>query len=203
VAVWWPLRYPYTLAVAAPSAHVIASFAPGMRADEIIRAENGRIYLDTGLDRHGEPWRVPLDDAAVVTWNSVYLLWVAMLTPRRRLRRLWLWGVLATVALWLSQIAYFTFNIVVSVGGLYLERAPEDAFLSGGTLQVLDICRRTYSLTFSHLVPFVLWSPVLLVRLRESPVWEAPRGAPQPPRNTPCPCGSGRKFKRCCGAAAR
>ena len=24
-------------------------------------------------------------------------------------------------------------------------------------------------------------------------------GAGQPRRNTPCPCGSGRKFKRCCG----
>ena len=22
---------------------------------------------------------------------------------------------------------------------------------------------------------------------------------PRPPRNAPCPCGSGRKYKRCCG----
>jgi uncharacterized protein YchJ len=26
--------------------------------------------------------------------------------------------------------------------------------------------------------------------------------SPQTPRNSPCPCGSGLKFKRCCGAAA-
>lgn len=26
------------------------------------------------------------------------------------------------------------------------------------------------------------------------------RGAPAPGRNEPCPCGSGRKYKRCCGA---
>jgi uncharacterized protein len=26
------------------------------------------------------------------------------------------------------------------------------------------------------------------------------RGAPAPGRNDPCPCGSGRKYKRCCGA---
>jgi len=25
---------------------------------------------------------------------------------------------------------------------------------------------------------------------------------PQPGRNDPCPCGSGKKFKKCCGAAA-
>ncbi len=25
---------------------------------------------------------------------------------------------------------------------------------------------------------------------------------PQPPRNAPCPCGSGKKFKRCCGQSA-
>ncbi len=31
----------------------------------------------------------------------------------------------------------------------------------------------------------------------------AGRTAPQPSRNDPCPCGSGRKFKSCCGAAAR
>ena len=25
-------------------------------------------------------------------------------------------------------------------------------------------------------------------------------GAPEPGRNEPCPCGSGRKYKRCCGS---
>ncbi|NOQ21603.1 MAG: hypothetical protein GQ565_02985 [Candidatus Aegiribacteria sp.] len=25
-------------------------------------------------------------------------------------------------------------------------------------------------------------------------------GGQKPPRNAPCPCGSGAKFKRCCGA---
>ena len=27
-----------------------------------------------------------------------------------------------------------------------------------------------------------------------------PRVAPKPGRNDPCPCGSGKKFKKCCGA---
>jgi SEC-C motif-containing protein len=31
----------------------------------------------------------------------------------------------------------------------------------------------------------------------------AARTAEQPGRNAPCPCGSGKKYKRCCGATAR
>jgi uncharacterized protein len=31
---------------------------------------------------------------------------------------------------------------------------------------------------------------------------EAPQRGPQAGRNDPCPCGSGKKFKRCCGAPA-
>ena len=31
---------------------------------------------------------------------------------------------------------------------------------------------------------------------------EAPEPSAQTPRNAPCPCGSGQKFKRCCGIAA-
>ena len=29
---------------------------------------------------------------------------------------------------------------------------------------------------------------------------QAPGRTPKPGRNDPCPCGSGRKYKRCCGA---
>ncbi|MGA2736585.1 MAG: SEC-C metal-binding domain-containing protein [Bryobacteraceae bacterium] len=32
----------------------------------------------------------------------------------------------------------------------------------------------------------------------QSPAPAAPKRAAQPGRNQPCPCGSGRKFKRCC-----
>ncbi|MFP5258429.1 MAG: SEC-C metal-binding domain-containing protein, partial [Acidobacteriota bacterium] len=35
-------------------------------------------------------------------------------------------------------------------------------------------------------------------RLDGEPV-AAPAVAPQAGRNDPCPCGSGKKFKRCCG----
>ena len=35
-----------------------------------------------------------------------------------------------------------------------------------------------------------------------SPPSEAPQPNAQTPRNAPCPCGSGQKFKRCCGEGA-
>ena len=31
---------------------------------------------------------------------------------------------------------------------------------------------------------------------------QRPRSAPKVGRNDPCPCGSGKKYKKCCGAAA-
>ncbi|HEX2530775.1 MAG TPA: UPF0149 family protein, partial [Burkholderiaceae bacterium] len=35
---------------------------------------------------------------------------------------------------------------------------------------------------------------------RKSAVAPVQREAPKPGRNDPCPCGSGKKFKQCCGA---
>lgn len=33
----------------------------------------------------------------------------------------------------------------------------------------------------------------------DDPASEAPRFAGNPAQNAPCPCGSGKKYKRCCG----
>ena len=39
----------------------------------------------------------------------------------------------------------------------------------------------------------------LLAEDRGQPrVVQMPPGSPKPGRNDPCPCGSGKKFKRCC-----
>ena len=34
---------------------------------------------------------------------------------------------------------------------------------------------------------------------KAAPEIEEPAPPPRPGRNDPCPCGSGRKYKRCCG----
>jgi hypothetical protein len=50
----------------------------------------------------------------------------------------------------------------------------------------------------SQLYPFVVWG-VLTWR-----VWAPAPGAGTPvSRSAPCPCGSGLKYKRCCGATER
>lgn len=36
--------------------------------------------------------------------------------------------------------------------------------------------------------------------LKETPKTEPIKVDKQPDRNDPCPCGSGKKFKKCCGA---
>jgi uncharacterized protein len=42
---------------------------------------------------------------------------------------------------------------------------------------------------------FKYWQP-----RRKSAVQQVRHDAPKPGRNDPCPCGSGKKFKKCCGA---
>ncbi len=44
-----------------------------------------------------------------------------------------------------------------------------------------------------------LWMPVLDAFPPGSPAREPARRAPRPDRNAPCPCGSAKKYKRCCG----
>ncbi|MFA6133421.1 MAG: SEC-C metal-binding domain-containing protein [Phycisphaerae bacterium] len=36
--------------------------------------------------------------------------------------------------------------------------------------------------------------------IKETPKVEPIHGDKKPDRNDPCPCGSGKKFKKCCGA---
>jgi uncharacterized protein YecA (UPF0149 family) len=52
-----------------------------------------------------------------------------------------------------------------------------------------------------QLLPFVLWAG--LVHFRQPTLAEStPASGGNVGRNDPCPCGSGRKYKRCCGRTA-
>jgi len=66
--------------------------------------------------------------------------------------------------------------------------APEDLYLPAGLLREL---RRPWTEAMTDM---------LLDRFDDKPRPQAVR-AGEPGRNDPCPCGSGRKFKKCCGAA--
>lgn len=45
------------------------------------------------------------------------------------------------------------------------------------------------------------WDPATEARLMQPPTREVARALNRPGRNDPCSCGSGKKFKKCCGAA--
>jgi len=55
---------------------------------------------------------------------------------------------------------------------------------------------REYLIVASPVVPVAAMLPVWLRPIRR----RGPGEAGAVGRNAPCPCGSGRKFKRCCGA---
>jgi hypothetical protein len=50
-----------------------------------------------------------------------------------------------------------------------------------------------------QLLPFLLWMG--LVHFRQAPQEKESVAIVAVGRNEPCPCGSGRKYKRCCGVA--
>jgi uncharacterized protein len=60
-----------------------------------------------------------------------------------------------------------------------------------------------YSMFFKHIAPHMEFMAAEL-RAERPPAnimakMRDPIGKARPGRNAPCPCGSGRKFKRCCG----
>jgi hypothetical protein len=172
-----------------------------MDPDRIVRHEDGTFVLDTGIDRpDGTKLEKKLpDDIYAVSWNSVYFFWLVFVTPWRRLRRFWWYVALAFAVLFASQAAYFALNVGVEVAILYeRNRMP---FLSPGWREFFDVARRAYSLAVCHLVPFLLYTPIFFLRLRPQPAWTPAAVGGEPGRNEPCPCGSGRKYKHCCGAA--
>jgi hypothetical protein len=204
-ALWFAVRFHYSAGVVFSGARVLSFFA-GMPADEIVKIEAGHFLLDTGISRDGRP-HVKVLDVYPVSWNLVYLLTLLAVTPLPRLVRNWKWALAAAAALWLSQVAYFAANVYWQVAATYAQEAPELQFQSPAATRLLAYLVQAYSLTLSHLLPFLLYLPVLLrTGERACTRWRrrAERAGAEANvrRNDPCPCGSGRKYKRCCGAAA-
>jgi uncharacterized protein len=67
-----------------------------------------------------------------------------------------------------------------------------------------------YKLFFTHVTPYMEFMAAelraerppanIMTRVREGNLFGAEKKRPR--RNDPCPCGSGRKYKRCCGAGS-
>jgi hypothetical protein len=121
---------------------------------------------------------------------------------------------LATPGVWRGR---YHKQLLIALGALFLWHAGYVSFVlhrlaaqvaSAVTPGAGDIVHLSTDLPFEmflrlfipQLLPFLLWMG--LVHFRPAPeekkhvIAVAPVG-----RNEPCPCGSGRKYKRCCGAA--
>ena len=61
------------------------------------------------------------------------------------------------------------------------------------------VLRRRTTLTFGDGGLPLDQLPFVMDDVRTTAALELPQHAPKVGRNAPCPCGSGRKFKQCCG----
>ncbi len=178
---------------------ILAKLADHPEPSQLIQKIDGQHFIFTGLPGpNNEPHSIAMDDLHTFSWPTAYLFWLVLLTGPARLKRFWWYALLAWFLLWLTQIAFFATDVTAKMGGFFLSQGFEFLFTLE-TQQLLDKLCRAYQLTLHHLIPFLLYAPVFFLRLREKPPRDA-AGGPAPSRNQPCPCGSGKKFKRCCGA---
>ena len=165
-----------------------------MGADEIIQEQGPVTYLDSGLVLgDGTHVRFPLD-VSPVSWNAIFFSTLLLVTPLRVIRARWAYIAVALVLLAASHVAFFTFSTFTMIATAYDKNGL--GFVEPRLLRALGVATQVYANMLCIALPFLLYAPVVLWRRR--PALRAPPGL-APSRNAPCPCGSGLKFKRCCG----
>jgi hypothetical protein len=212
LALWYLLRFPYSRLVAFGGDHVLNVFAGSPEALVVVR--DRQFFLNTLLvNEDGSPifWELPMYP---VSWNGILFAGILFLAPWRRLRRSWGWIIFAALLLFASHVLYMTLSCLHQVAQAYLGEHARDPerFPVVFEAETTDFLRRAvegYYLSLGSLLPFLLLAPVFLRRERRERSEAAPgaaagggrRAEPGSGRNAPCPCGSGRKLKRCCGRA--
>jgi uncharacterized protein len=103
---------------------------------------------------------------------------------------------------WLAQDPA-SFEPIYECGGTWTAEAWCDGFLAGVRLNPeawapLRASQPALLVPFQHPVNAAKVAPAVV---RINAFFHAPQAKPDKPgRNDPCPCGSGKKFKKCCGA---
>jgi hypothetical protein len=194
LALWFLLRRPYSRLIVHAGAQVLSLLA-GRGADEIIIERGPDLYLDSGIARDdGTPARFQLH-VNPVSWNGVLFAALIAATPLRLLKRRRGYVLGAAILLAASHVGYFTFSTFTMVATAYEQAGL--GFVDPRLLRALGVATQVYANMFAIALPFLLYAPVLLWRTRLAARRLPPGHAP--PRNAPCPCGSGLKWKRCCG----
>jgi hypothetical protein len=195
IGAWYLVRHPYSRLMVRMGAGLLSHFA-GIPSERLVLEEGDRFVLDTGLVSGGKD---VYRELAVypVSWNLALLVTLALATPLALLKRSWLYLVLALALLWLSHLGFFCLATYAQVAAVY--QAQGQPFQSAWLTRLLGGLAQGYSLTVGPFLPFLLFAPVVLNRPRQGRAGLPRSGQPLPARNGPCPCGSGLKFKRCCG----
>jgi hypothetical protein len=173
---------------------VLGALAGATREPARVVVRDGGFVVVTGLrSANGFPLARELAEVYVPSFNLVLFAALLLGVPVRYVRRSWKYLVVATVALFLTQSAFYTARVLFSVVDIYAENGQR--YLPDAAVALLRVSWRTWGIALVDAIPFVLFAPVFL---RREGGGGARRSASD--RNAPCPCGSGRKFKRCCGA---
>jgi thiosulfate reductase cytochrome b subunit len=175
-------------------AHMLASLAPLATA---VLGEQLRFY-SKGADiyfvqEHGRRFEAWVDSRQIMS-NLPVLVTLLVVTPGMRWRR----RLLCTLgAIGLAFVAY-AFFLVIKVQ-IVLLQAHQVVAGPPSLWPALDDFFEIIGKTFFPIFIWLLFAlPYLLGRVDR----RAPKAVAvgQPSRNAPCPCGSGRKYKKCCGA---
>lgn len=199
---WWAVRGPYARALALGADPLVAAVVDTGGARATLYAD-GVLKVNTGIPSPGAPpasgrmLSIRNDGVHRAGWSIVFLWALVALVPWRRLRAApWrVAGVLA--AAWALQVATLALEVIGQVGKL--REAHGVPFLAPTTATVLAGAGE-YLKVLSPFLPALLWIPVAFSLRRAGTADAAAPVAGAVPRNAPCPCGSGKKHKHCCGA---
>lgn len=123
--------------------------------------------------------------------NTVFLWTLILLIPTMPWRKRGAALALGTFLLYLCQVAFLVTKVEAGLIGAHHPAAGNAAWW--------HFWDDFFEITGKAFFPVAIWIPLGLkyfLGFTESPAGKGRRSAG---RNDPCPCGSGKKFKRCCG----
>ena len=125
--------------------------------------------------------------------NTVFLLTLIFVTPGMRLNRRGIYLGISVVLLYLVHVVFLVTKVEVS---LVASRHP----LAGSTF-FWESADNFLEIMGKALFPILIWLLLTLYYMMGAVDAIPSRlSGKRPGRNDPCPCGSGRKYKYCCGS---
>lgn len=186
LVLWYLLREPLVVVYS----HVADRMLP------VIGFETARVVprpksIDVTFELDRKPVTIQLTGARYsLSANSVVFLGLLLSLSFGLVRVRWKYLTCATLVLFLCQVTVFVVYLLSAMLSVFESQGQE--LTSPNLTHALDVFCESY-IAVSAALPFLLFVPVFVTRTKA-------KSAPEKvSRNAPCPCGSGRKFKHCCG----